>query len=450
MTISDESTARNVASKNANLICKAIAPTFSMPTSAIASFNGKFVFDSDAMKYYIEKNFIHARSASTEKNQGSNIETLVQNVSASFSAEGSHGFKAAGAVSVSLATDFNVEYTSSESVSFSQRRLMAKFGNISLPSAFVRDNLRALVKPEMLSAIDGIDSIGQAENFVKEVGVVYISSASFGATLTMSSTSKGTSFRSVEALNAAVDAEMSFLTSSASTENKFNTGSNKGKENESLEVQIRAVGGDPTSILKGDQDKWIESTEAYPTVTNYRLAPISNLAQKNSDAEKFLQQAVKEVCDLQTSMLKATVVPPLEGTYSIRSFDQGDGLYLNVNVSQKSNGGKIHQWAHPQKWVLEQTNGDGEPIVTLKSTESNLYLNIDISQRRNGGKVHQWDYPQKWMILEVGKASDGSRIVTIKSLESNLYLNINISQRRNGGTIFQWGYPQHWKLVREE
>merc|ERR1719276_440002 len=248
------------------------------------------------MRDYIRKDFVSAAVASVQENSGSDIEEYANEVSNRFSTKGSYGFLPASAVSGSVRTDFKCSTSSLKSVSFAQQRFVGTFGNVTLPSPLVkRDSLRALVDPED--------------------GAVYIDSAEFGGTLVMSSRSVGTSFTSKTELKAALNAEMTFLTKSVSAKNKFSVGTNTGKKTESMTVEIIAYGGDSTLILKGDTKGWIESMKDDPTVTSYRLSPISNLAEKGSDTEKLLIEAVRKVCIKARSVFK--VIPSLNGTYSI-------------------------------------------------------------------------------------------------------------------------------------
>merc|ERR1719276_70440 len=346
------------------------------------------------MSDYIRKDFVSAAVASVQENSGSDIEEYANEVSNRFSTKGSYGFLPASAVSGSVRTDFKCFTSSLKSVSFAQQRFVGTFGNVTLPSPLVkRDSLRALVDPEVLSYIDDIKTQDSADEFVAQVGAVYIDSAEFGGTLVMSSRSVGTSFTSKTELKAALNAEMTFLTKSVSAKHKFSVGTNTGKKTESMTVEIIAYGGDSTLILKGDTKGWIESMKDDPTVTSYRLSPISNLAEKGSDTEKLLIEAVRKVCIKARSVFK--VIPSLNGTYSIRSVESN--FYLDIGW--KVDGGKIHQGKSPHKWILTETNSDREPIITLKSTESNLYLNIAIGQQRNGGKIHQWAYAQEWKLV---------------------------------------------------
>jgi len=449
-TISNHETAKQVAIQNANLLRKAIVPDPSLPLAAIASFPGKFIFEQEAMTEYVKDNFSTAESARIETSQGSDIEEYATKMSNNFSASGSYNFSPASSVSGSVTADFNCSSESRKSVSFSQVRKVAKFGDINLPSPLLRDKLRALAAPDVLALIDNITTQDEAERFVAIQGAVYIDTAQIGATLTMSSRSEGTSISSEKDLTTALQLEMNNLLANAAAENEYTIGTNKSKITTDMKTEITVYGGEAASILKGDEGAWIESMKDHPTVTSYRLAPISNLAKSGSNAEQLLLKAVGDVCKGARSKFKVIEDPPLDGTYSIRSVDNGDGLYLNIDIGNKRNGGKIHQWAYPQKWVLTQTNSDGEPIITLQSTESKLYLNIDIGNKRNGGKIHQWNYPQKWKLEKKSSAPDGSQIVSIRSLESNLHLNVDIGNKRNGGKIYQWGYPQMWKLVREQ
>jgi len=435
--------AKTVAVANADLMCEGIIPDPSQALAKISSFPGRRIFKDDKMRDYIRKDFVSAAVASVQENSGSDIEEYANEVSNRFSTKGSYGFLPASAVSGSVRTDFKCSTSSLKSVSFAQQRFVGTFGNVTLPSPLVkRDSLRALVDPEVLSYIDDIKTQDSADEFVAQVGAVYIDSAEFGGTLVMSSRSVGTSFTSKTELKAALSAEMTFLTKSVSAKNKFSVGTNTGKKTESMTVEIIAYGGDSTLILKGDTKGWIESMKDDPTVTSYRLSPISNLAEKGSDTEKLLIEAVRKVCIKARSVFK--VIPSLNGTYSIRSVESN--FYLDIGW--KVDGGKIHQGKSPHKWILTETNsdGDGKRIITLKSTESNFYLNIDISEKRNGGKILQGNSPQEWILTETN--SDREPIITLKSTESNLYLNIAIGQQRNGGKIHQWAYAQKWKLVR--
>ena len=207
-SISDCKTATTVAIANANLLRKAISPNKDLELAAIASFPGKSIFKMDAMKEYVEKNFIAARSARVETSEGSDIEQYAENISNNLSASGNFVFSVGSTVSASVTADFNCSVESLKSVSFSQKRMVAKFGDINLPSPLLRDKLRALAEPGVLTLIDEITTQDEADNFVAIQGPVYIDNAQLGATLIMSSTSEGTDFSSKEELTAAVSAEM--------------------------------------------------------------------------------------------------------------------------------------------------------------------------------------------------------------------------------------------------
>jgi hypothetical protein len=140
---------------------------------------------------------------------------------------------------------------------------------------------------------------------------------------------------------------------------------------------------------------------------------------------------------------------PVNGTCTLQSMESD--LFLNINTRDKRNGGKIHQWDHPQEWILQEIRHDiRHKVVSIKSKESGLYLNINTRAKRNGGKIHQWDYDQEWAIELYDFLADGTLIVAIRSIESGLYLSINTRAERNGGKIHQWDYPQKWKLIFKE
>merc|ERR1719276_620953 len=349
------------------------------------------------MSDYIRKDFVSAAVASVQENSGSDIEEYANEVSNRFSTKGSYGFLPASAVSGSVRTDFKCFTSSLKSVSFAQQRFVGTFGNVTLPSPLVkRDSLRALVDPEVLSYIDDIKTQDSADEFVAQDGAVYIDSAEFGGTLVMSSRSVGTSFTSKTELKAALNAEMTFLTKSVSAKNKFSVGTNTGKKTESMTVEIIAYGGDSTLILKGDTKGWIESMKDDPTVTSYRLSPISNLAEKGSDTEKLLIEAVRKVCIKARSVFK--VIPSLNGTYSIRS--RRGKWYLDI-FSNFFVGDIVDPGQSPQEWILTEfhSDGDGKRIITLNSTESNFYLKVDID---GINKILQGNSPFAW-ILERAK-----------------------------------------------
>ena len=251
-SITNSDTAKTVAVQNAQLLSEAITPNPSTPLAAIASFPGRIVFDKDAMEKYVQDNFLSATSSYSQENSGTNIEEYTKDLSTSLSASGNYNYSPGSAVSGSVKADFNSSSTSGKYMSFAQKRLMAKFGDITLPSPLLRDNLRALVRPDILELIDKITTTEKADEVVAELGAVYIDTAQFGATLAMSSRSEEKRNTSKTELSTAVGAEMTFLIESVSTEKKFSIGTNKGKQDTNLKIEITAYGGDPTLILKGD------------------------------------------------------------------------------------------------------------------------------------------------------------------------------------------------------
>jgi len=231
--------------------------------------------------------------------------------SAGVSAGGSYGFLSGASVSGSMSVDFSSSQSYSSDTKFSQTHIRAQFGSVSLPPPIKRKELRSLASESTLRLIDGCDSAAKAEKIVgpNGLGAVYIRSGTFGAVLTMSTYSNSTSFSSSKELEGAVQAEANFLTGSVSTGAKFSIGRQQGKQNSNIQVNVVTRGGDPTLILRGDLDNWLESSKHQPIMSSFSLAPISDLALSGSSAEKFLLEAVKKVCLGELS--KFTVTNPI-------------------------------------------------------------------------------------------------------------------------------------------
>jgi hypothetical protein len=156
--------------------------------------------------------------------------------------------------------------------------------------------------------------------------------------------------------------------------------------------------------LAGRKEEWYRSISSSLAVIDYKLAPISNLAEEGSIAEEHLTTIIKKICDTQSNKF-VLYDPPSSlytGTFTLRGLANAPQFraYLNQNGSDQRNGGEILQWNYPQKWEIKviREEADG-PVVTIRSEISLFYLNINIGEKYNGGKIVQWAYPQKWEVL---------------------------------------------------
>lgn len=442
MVIREE--ALEAAIANCNMICKAVGPAPHKPLAEICSFPGGMVFDRSKVEEYIKANFVPDSVAHVNITEGSDIVQMAENYSASLSVSGSYGFPCGASVSGSISSDFSSSTESERTCKFSQVRKTAHFGAITFPTHLLRDNLRHLVRSDVLQLIDECDSFAKAMELVNEIGGTYFHSATYGGVLTMSTKSESSSFKSSQDLSVALEAEAKCLTASVSTSGKFQIGSNKGRQNSSLNIHITAHGGNPALILEGKETEWISSTVGNPSLVNFELAPISELAEKNSQAEKFLLEAVREVCTGELGKFKTTGFE--SGVYAL----QGD-LYLNANTGQKQDGGQIYQWNYPQKWTISEIRNDGDPIVSIKSNETHLYVNSNC-EYFNGGGIHQWDYPMEWRLKNIRDDGEGNLYANIENVgagDRHLYLNLDVGDVKNGGKIHLWNYVQDWKLVKQ-
>jgi hypothetical protein len=211
-----------------------------------------------------------------------------------------------------------------------------------------------LVRSDIQKVIDQCDSLAKAIEIVNSFGGTYFHAATFGATLTMSTKSEDSSFSSSDELSVALETEAKCLKAGIFAKGKFQIGHNKGQQNKRLDINITAYGGDPAHVLKGDVDKWIASTVDNPGIVNFELAPISHLAISNSPAEKFLLEAVQELCNGELGKFKLSGFE--SGVYALQA-KQGNH-YLNCENCNDGNGGKIYQWDYPQKWTIMVEDND--------------------------------------------------------------------------------------------
>ena len=292
--------------------------------------------------------------------QGSNVVTMAKNYSNNFSF-GSYGINIGSIVSGAiLRNEFSCKKKSERTIKFSQYQLIYEVGSIQLPDSInLRNDLRGMVKKNILDEIDKCDSKSKALEIINGFGAAYIQTAKFGGSVKMSSKSSSESFSSENDLSNSLRTEASILeTSGISTDARLQNGRYTGRNNTNLEFNITVKGGNPAIIFEeGIQMKnW--------TITNFRLAPISNLAIKESDAEKLLLGAIKTKRDKE---LKSFELITMNGNFSLKRMNM-DLSYLSVNTTwdwyrtfnknlfssnkATSNYNRINQSKSEQEWIL--------------------------------------------------------------------------------------------------
>jgi len=338
LTSAQQDASINAAVDSANLIIKSIGPDPSKPLTQLSFFpGGPNFFDKEKMKVYIRKNFTLEPYVRDKSIEGESITELATKFSDEFGASGKYGFPIGASVSGSLNVELDIKSEQRTSFKYAQTRLKAVFGTITLPPPVKRDELRSLASESTLKIIDGCDSKERAEEIIRgtNFGTSYIQQGVLGACLVMSSFSNSSEYSSSEDLKVAVETEVKFLGGNAKGGNTLSIGRNKGNVATKLEITVEARGGDVTKILNGDQEGWNSTIKDNPILSDFTLAPISDLALEGSKSEKYLLDAIQNVCLGELGKFKAYDITDINQVLNknVRIKSLFDGQYLYALVS---------------------------------------------------------------------------------------------------------------------
>ena len=317
-------------SKCLNMVTRGIKPK-SEPLFPISSHYGQSLFNHKKITDYVlggGDNFTKETFAYSKIIEGESFEEAVSNFGSKFSVEGS-GTYGLATFSGSVAAEFNLQSSGTTSKKFSQIRKMAQFAKVFLPEPLLKEKLRGLLTEDCISIIDSVDSLEMAMEAVECFGPYYMSSATFGAILTISSTSSSTDKRSSQEMSASLKAELSYLSASGKAEASMNFGQNQATKNKDLSYTANALGGNPTLILNGKESEWVESAANNLACVDATFYPISNLAKRNTESEKFLKQAIevfskKKFDEMQNFISKIKSSTPIEVAkpVTLKGFDK--------------------------------------------------------------------------------------------------------------------------------
>ena len=294
----------------------------------------KEIFNTAKLKQYDEDHAVYESDtfAHSEEMSAESEADLAVKYSNKYTAGGEAKFWGV-AVSGSIEHEFKTNTKTEMSSKFAQKKIYARQKYVILPTPLYRNELRSLLNDNVREVIDGVDSLDAAREVIEGTGAVYMQKAFFGGLMTISTHSNSSSYETSEDLLTDLNAEVKYMTTEVSAGVKFEQGLNQGKTNSELYYNVEALGGDTALALSGDKDGWAKSLEeegAPLTILNFELEPISNLAEKGSDAEMFLSDAIKEYCH---EILVRFGIFAGEGTYAVRN--SGDGRLKTMVANSK-------------------------------------------------------------------------------------------------------------------
>jgi len=386
LTSAQQDASINAAVDSANLIIKSIGPDPSKPLTQLSFFpGGPNFFDKEKMKVYIRKNFTLEPYVRDKSIEGESITELATKFSDEFGASGKYGFPIGASVSGSLNVELDIKSEQRTSFKYAQTRLKAVFGTITLPPPVKRDELRSLASESTLKIIDGCDSKERAEEIIRgtNFGTSYIQQGVLGACLVMSSFSNSSEYSSSEDLKVAVETEVKFLGGNAKGGNTLSIGRNKGNVATKLEITVEARGGDVTKILNGDQEGWNSTIKDNPILSDFTLAPISDLALEGSKSEKYLLDAIQNVCLGELGKFKAYDITDINQVLNknVRIKSLFDGKYLYALGSTRALAtysydelAKNEELLDGARFIIGRNYGNGLYVETSRIKTSRTYL----------------------------------------------------------------------------
>jgi len=310
--VSSES--RNTVRNQLQVVARGIGPNPSSPSTYIERFKKEYVFDLPKLKNwafdssYPRINFDQTRSDSKTVS-GTSIVSMASDFSTKFSASGNVNLGAA-TISASLSAEYGGSSSSTSSTSFIQHR---EFQQLAYLSRIGRHHLRKLANPTFKEELDKVDSKEAAKALIEKYGATYIVECQFGGVMTLSSKSTSTKYAKENSFRIQMAAEYKSLFGSGQTDGEVKTGLQRGKEDTSLIINVQTTGGDPDLILNGYEKEWRESVASRVAIIDFRLAPISDFAEKGSLAERLVQREVEKLGELELGKFKV-VNPKMQWT----------------------------------------------------------------------------------------------------------------------------------------
>jgi hypothetical protein len=258
-----------------NSIIRGIKLTNKASLFPIYSHTTEILFDHYGMKNYINRdgNTLNETCVSSITLKGDSFQEILFDFCKNFKSEIALDLDFIN-FSCAVSSEFNLNNSFTNEMKFSQIRKMVTYAKVILPNPYMREALRALLKPDVIMIIDKINSDEEAEIFVNCFGYFYIQSCSLGSLLTFSTSDFTKDF--IGNLSFELETEVSLLSKCFNANTFLNTGFRKGIKNRNMTILISAIGGDPNLILNENDNGWIESASKNLALVDAKFSPVYN------------------------------------------------------------------------------------------------------------------------------------------------------------------------------
>jgi hypothetical protein len=297
------------------------------------------LFDSENLKAYLKKegNLLKENCATSFTIEGDTFEKAIESFGTKF-CQGGSGTYGLASLSGTVSAEFDQQLSNTSEVKYSQIRKVVQYSKISLPASLFRENLRALLKTEVATYIDSINTLKAASSFVETFGPFYIQSSYLGALLTFSTTTNSLEVKSSKDLTSSLSAELNYMAASTKGEHSIKMGVNTGVKNTDMSIIVSAVGGNPSKILNGKESDWVESAQENLALVDAVFAPIYQLAGAGSKSETLLKQAVEEYFEKEKFNLSKIIG---SNQYSIKKKFEGFDESAKYKITNVGLGGNL-------------------------------------------------------------------------------------------------------------
>jgi len=320
-----------------------ISPTKNKKLLPITNQTAQLLFDAGKLKEFMKKQNQPVSSATSSDDyvMGDSFSKASQSMSAQVSVSGDYSVPSF-AVSGSLEAEFSFQHDRQEISSFCQRRKAMTFATITMPSVN-QATMWSLMDASAREALDGIRSKEDADvKIIRGYGPFYVSTASFGAVLTLSSYSCASQSASTTDLKASIEA--SFKTLSTSGKAKIDAAFQEAIEAKEsrTSVSMYAVGGTSHLAFAADPTDWQISAETNPQIVRYNLLPTYTLLPTSSQAYQHAKQSYEAYAKENEALLTQFDLAVQATKKKLSDKEKSEKLKFNVNREHAKNRLQSH------------------------------------------------------------------------------------------------------------
>ena len=260
----------------------------------IAGHNKQKLFDQKKLTEFVTENkcLVKCTDLRVVNMESNTLDDVCVSHKAGIYIEGDCGISSLFLLSGSLNASYGFDRAQTKDIKFAKIEKRVELLRLILPTD-PGSRLPECLIPYVKRNLWGVSNPTDAKHIVETYGPFFYKTSTFGALFSMSAFNGTENSKTSSELSADLNISFSNIIGNANANLEYATRTVQNHCGSESIVIVEAFGGDPTLIIKGNENEWFESAKLQPAIIGFTLRPIYDLVPYNTPSYHLLKDEIR-------------------------------------------------------------------------------------------------------------------------------------------------------------